>query len=111
MFNIKEMIAQREIMLRAKYDFNKISIAEMQKIKPPAERMTRRAWYNILNGRIKLQKEINDLTFSKDFFAKFNSLSDIDKQKMFKVADDGHLIFKTNEELAEDGIILGVAHV
>ena len=108
--DIQATIAEREVMLREQYDFTKISIADMQKMKHPAELMTRRAWYNILNGRIKLQKEIEDLEFSKDFFTKFDSLPDADKQKMYRVAEDGHLVFKTNSELADDGIILGVAH-
>ena len=110
MSHIKEQIVEREAKLRVMYDFNNISIAEMEKMDVPKERITRRAWGNILTGRIRLQKEIDDLTFSKDFFAKFDKLTDADKRKMFADTDNETMRLKTREELAKDGIVLGVAH-
>ena len=108
---IKELIIQREADLRARHDFNKISIPEMEKMPVPGDLIMRRAWGNILTGRIKLQKEIDDLTFSKDFFAKFDTLTDADKRKMFTPTDDGHWRLKDNSELAKDGIILSAGRL
>jgi len=106
---LKELIAQREARFRKDNDFTKISITEMQKMSVPGGVVGSHAWNNILNGRIELQKEIDNLTFCDDFFGKFDTLSDADKRKMFANTDDGHMRLKNNDELEDVGIILSAA--
>lgn len=108
---IKEMKVAKDAALRKQYDFAVMSIEQMQAIDPPGELLRRAAWNNILQDKIKRQKEIADLSFTKDFFDKFGALSDADKVKMFETTKDGTMRLKTKSEFKDAGITSSVRGV
>ena len=89
MLDIQKQIVQREVELRERFDFTKITLEQMKDMDAPG-------------GRTRIQQEIEDLKAIDNILRGWDFLSDADKRVRFKQV----IAFEEEEAIS----IIGVEH-
>ncbi len=102
MLDIQKQIVQREVELRERFDFTKITLEQMKDMDAPGDLVGRAAWNKIRVGRTRIQQEIEDLKAIDNILRGWDFLSDADKRVRFKQV----IAFEEEEAIS----IIGVEH-
>jgi len=105
---IAEWRVKKEVALRKRFDFDKMSIEQMQAITPPGELQTRSIWYEILQAKKDRQQEIDDYEINEETFKKMLTLPATEQMQFFKRTENGAFELKTNSELRDENILTEV---